>query len=164
MSTTPKINHKSAEWQTMSGKDRLIFRSSRDPGTGCLEWLGPYCKDGYGRTKFRSKHYRCSRLAWELWKGPIPEGMMVCHRCDNPKCIEISHLFLGTQHANIHDAKSKKRHRSKLTRHQAIEILRSAEPRQALAERFSVHVGTISEIRAGRTWASIQQYQRGANG
>jgi hypothetical protein len=73
--------------------------------SGCLVWRGNIDRAGYGRYGQR----RASRVAWELGRGPIPEGIYVCHHCDNPACINLDHLFLGTQKDNIADCISKGR-------------------------------------------------------
>ena len=57
------------------------------------------------------------RIAWEAARGPIPEGMVVCHHCDNPPCVNIEHLFLGTQADNLRDMRSKGREGSSITAH-----------------------------------------------
>ncbi len=65
---------------------------------------------GYGMFKVRrDESVRAHRMAWELTNGPIPEGMLVCHRCDNPACCNPGHLFLGTHQDNMDDRNSKNR-------------------------------------------------------
>lgn len=76
---------------------------------GCLEWTGTIGRAGYGQTSVRGIKKNTHRLAWELFIGPIPNGLFVCHRCDNRKCVDINHLFLGTQRDNIQDAMRKGR-------------------------------------------------------
>lgn len=78
--------------------------------TPCVEWTKRRDKDGYGRVGRNGKSYRAHRLAWEEEHGPIPDGMMVLHRCDNPPCVNVEHLFLGTALDNMRDMVAKGRH------------------------------------------------------
>jgi len=75
----------------------------------CVEWTG-WTGRGYGLIRICGKCYRVHRLAWQEKHGPIPAGLFVCHRCDNPSCFNVRHLFLGTQSDNMSDAAAKGRH------------------------------------------------------
>ena len=79
-------------------------------GTGCWEWAGKRTSLGYGRLKVGPRYWYAHRRAWVLAKGPIPSGMRVCHRCDNPSCVRPDHLWLGTQTDNVRDMMTKGRH------------------------------------------------------
>lgn len=76
---------------------------------GCWIWNGTIDADGYGRCKVNCEAAYAHRASWVFVNGPIPDGLVVCHRCDNPPCVRPSHLFLGTQRDNITDAVSKGR-------------------------------------------------------
>lgn len=92
-----------------------IARATMVTANGCWEWLLGKDRVGYGRLKiqlgsrsafrFSSAH----RYAWELWRGPIPDGMNVLHKCDNRACCNPDHLFLGTQQDNMRDMHAKGR-------------------------------------------------------
>ena len=77
---------------------------------GCVEWTGHRAAFGHGRIRFDGKQIGTHRLAWILANGPIPDGMFVCHRCDNPPCCNPDHLFLGTAADNNRDMAGKSRH------------------------------------------------------
>ena len=79
---------------------------------GCWEWQGYRAPSGYGVLQARKIHdapLLAHRVAWRLRRGPIPDGAHVLHRCDNPRCVRLSHLFLGTQSDNNADRQSKGR-------------------------------------------------------
>ncbi len=87
-------------------------RCTSNPTTGCKEWAGGRNQDGYGVFTFKGKWWRTHCLAWTLTFGPIPEGMHVCHSCDNPPCYNPNHLWLGSPQANIKDRDVKGRQKS----------------------------------------------------
>jgi len=76
---------------------------------GCWEWQRALHKQGYGSLNYKYKPVLAHRIFWELTNGKIPFGLKVCHHCDNPKCINPDHLFLGTQKDNMQDAFQKGR-------------------------------------------------------
>jgi hypothetical protein len=75
----------------------------------CWEWNGGRDERGYGYYRFWDKVMRTHRFVYSLFYGTIPEGMMICHKCDNPCCVRPSHLFLGTALDNARDAVNKRR-------------------------------------------------------
>lgn len=128
---------------------------------GCIISPGFHDRDGYGRRKAFGEQM-AHRAAWVEVHGPIPEGMSVLHRCDNPPCINVDHLFLGTQSDNVKDMNAKGRHgytgqrgernpNVKLTDEQVREIRASTEGSTILAERYGVHYRHIWLIRRGLT-------------
>jgi hypothetical protein len=78
--------------------------------TGCFEWNMGLNHNGYGSVNYRGKTKLAHRVNWILNKGEIPKGMHVLHKCDNPRCICLDHLFLGSHADNMHDMAKKQRH------------------------------------------------------
>lgn len=82
--------------------------------TSCIEWLGAKNPKGYGQkwSPAMGTSELVHRMTWEARRGPIPEGMLVCHHCDNPACMNVDHLFVGTAKDNAQDAARKGRFRN----------------------------------------------------
>lgn len=77
--------------------------------TPCWEWIGNKSQNGYGQFSSRYFSTLAHRASWEIFVGPIPDGLYICHRCDNKSCVNPEHLFLGTQHDNMLDMVQKGR-------------------------------------------------------
>lgn len=77
--------------------------------TRCWEWLGALVSDGYGCIYIHNKRNGAHRFSWELHNGEIPDGLWVLHKCDNPKCVNPSHLFVGNRQQNVDDMMNKGR-------------------------------------------------------
>lgn len=85
------------------------FMSKVDTSGECWEWTGAIKAKGYGAFWQNGRSIRAHRFSWELHCGPIPDGLMVLHHCDNRRCVRPEHLFLGTAQDNILDAYQKGR-------------------------------------------------------
>ena len=131
----------------------------------CWLWTGAL-SSGYGSVSNGKRKSKAHRVSWEIHFGLIPEGMFVCHHCDNPTCVNPTHLFLGTQGDNMADMYAKCRHRIvrcrvKLTRDQVIDIRRlhasGSLSQSELASRFGVSATHISRIIMRRQWIDLKQ-------
>jgi len=147
--------------------DKLIARASPEPNTGCWLWLGGVRGHmGYGSLRLRDgRTVGAHRLSFELFNGPIPAGMKVCHRCDVPTCINPAHLYLGTDIENKADSVAKGRHNIGERNGHAIlgpdqiPVIRgrrsSGDYIKQIARDYGVSEGAISAIVNGRSWRHI---------
>jgi hypothetical protein len=142
-----------------------IIRSSLINDKGCWLWRRKILKSGYGDIGINGKSVLAHRASYEAFRGPIPNGAQVCHKCDVKSCVNPEHLFLGTQKQNQADMVAKGRSArgemassAKLTE-RAVREIRRALPsygyREALSKKFGVSPGSVSNIRARRTWAHV---------
>lgn len=145
-----------------------------DPETQCWEWLAHrHVHSGYGLFALDGRMQRAHRVAWLLFKGPIPADprhkyntLGVLHHCENKACVNPDHLFLGTQRDNARDAIRKgwqpgncgeQHHRARLSAAQVYAIRAAKLPRRLLAETYGVSVATIKDIRSRRSWRHLPE-------
>lgn len=158
---------------TMPLEQRLYSHVAINPRSGCWEWTGSK-RNGYGRLTVGSRidgtrrSVSAHRMSYELNFGEIPDGMEVCHKCDNPCCINPDHLFLGTRKDNADDRERKGRNiiftgeeqpRAKLTK-KAVKNARwerayKGASFQELANKYGVSKKTIQNAVKGVTWKCV---------
>lgn len=141
----------------------ILGANSASTDGGCLEWTGRTNVHGYGVAVYGGEKLGAHRLAYTAHVGPIPDGLSVCHTCDNRRCVNPAHLFLGTNAENTADRDRKGRQargeqsgRAKLTESDVRAIRASAEPHAVLAKRFGVGATIISSIRTGKAWRHVE--------
>ena len=150
-------------------------------GSTCIEWPRKRDKVGRGRIWHGGKLMLAHRWAWERVRGPIPKGMILCHHCDNPSCLNPTHLYVGTHADNMRDMKERRRYfaarqpercrevgrasglrnnwsggernpKAKLSAEQAAVIRASGQPTRELVSQFGVSPTTVQRIRRGAQW------------
>jgi len=152
--------------------EEAFWRYAGTPGNSneCWVWQG-YRDDsqepekGYGIFAFARKIYRAHCFSFELHKGPIPFGLIVCHTCDNPPCWNPEHLFLGTNATNAIDSmlKGRKKKTGKIRRGSKLTIpdvrciksLRGTATAESVAADFNISLVYVYEIWRGVAWPDI---------
>lgn len=140
--------------------ERIKTKYVVDPVTNCWVWTGAMASSGYGKIGcgwHSGRTLSAHRVAWEVVHGEIPDKLQVLHRCDNKKCVNPAHLFLGTQFDNIHDCIRKGRAVRKLTNEDVLQIRQDYLPRmsQRLADQFRVCASTVQRIVQRKSWKHI---------
>lgn len=130
----------------MKSIDQRFEENTVRTENGCHVWNGAKTDKGYGLIEVSGKTRRAHRVAYEVYKGVIPAGMLILHRCDNPSCVNPEHLRVGTQADNMQEMVSKGRQRI---------IVTDARkgPKEAYETNTSGHVGVYS-IRGGARWGA----------
>lgn len=137
--------------------ERLRFLAKvRVMDSGCHEWQSNFSRGGYGKFHSEGKTAPAHRVAYRLFKEN-PGSLHVLHRCDNRKCVNVDHLFLGEARDNVADMDAKKRRgtKSKLTYGDVEEIkalLGARFSQRVVAEKFGVNQTTVSRIKLGQTF------------
>jgi hypothetical protein len=125
----------------------------------CWEWQA-YLNGGYGTFTIENINFNAHRVSWELAYGPIPEGLLCCHRCDNRACVNPKHLFLGTYQDNMDDMAFKGRNNRKLSEEQVLDIRRLYSLKDHMTQRelgklFKVTHVTILKVVNRIKWKHI---------
>ena len=171
--------------------DKFDALLAHEPNTGCWLWGGATSYSGYGNAWFDAdgsgkRQMATHRVAWIREFGPIPDGLVVCHKCDVKQCCNPAHLFVGTHSENTRDMIAKgrwkpiphesrargekhrsvtspqtlkrgsKHHSAKITEADVLDIRASTESLSTLSERYGMTATTLSKVRRGLIWRHVQ--------
>jgi len=139
----------------------------------CWIWNGAKTSKGYGRFKIKGKLKLSHRISYLIRYGMFDENMFICHKCDNPRCVKPSHLFLGTRSDNMIDCYEKGRlyigkgnflkgHKDSaiLTDRKVIKIkkmIQSGEKLISISKKFKIKYQTIRDLSSGRTYYNVKE-------
>lgn len=159
----------------MPAHERILAHSKLNLETGCIEYQGWKSNGGYGVVRVsgtkggKRKASMAHRVVFAAIVGPIPTDKNVLHKCDNPSCVNVAHLFLGTQLENVRDCAAKGRrrysgrkgeenHKAKLTESAVLDIrasLKNGVTQNALAAKYAVTQELISRVKLRKAWKHI---------
>lgn len=145
-----------------SADERFWGAVNKVNGDSCWRWTRPLTGNGYGLLNCNGQTWYAHRFSWTMHFGAIPDGMCVCHRCDNPSCVRPDHLFLGTFKENMEDMAKKGRslngerhHFSKLDERAVLDIRSTGANPDALAAKYGVARATVDRVLSRRTWKHV---------
>lgn len=143
--------------------DRALKNKVKKQENGCIDWMGMRDRDGYAR--YGEKAKIVSRLVWEKSNGKIPPKMCICHTCDNPGCVNIEHLWLGSVRENNLDKEKKGRsphgknhHKAKINDNDVIEIRKLYQNGMFqidIGKKYGLCQTSISRILSGKGWKHL---------
>ena len=145
-------------------RQKLLDGHDVDASTGCWQWGGATYGAGYGRVSAKggNRYELAHRESYREFVGAIPNGMCVCHSCDNRKCINPSHLWLGTHADNANDMVRKNRslvgsrhHNAKLTEELVLRIRNDNREHREIAADYGVSYGLVGHIKRRLVWRHV---------
>ena len=138
------------------------FEMKFNKTSSCWEWAASIGSAGYGHFWFRGRPRPSSQVSYMLYIGEIPDGLCILHKCDNRKCVNPDHLFVGTVAENSADMVSKGRQAkgesvaaSKLTEKQVLEIRNDPRSQRKIGLDYGVSHTTVCDIKSGAAWSHV---------
>lgn len=145
--------------------EKLLSNSSVNHNSGCIEWNGALSKKGYGHINWKGRVLRVHKASYTAKYGDVPNGYFVCHKCDNRKCFNPEHLYLGTPLENSRDMVKKNRQTigeknpmAKLTESDVMKIRKLRNDglfMREIAELFNVSREAVGMIVRSKRWANV---------
>ncbi len=166
----PSLKREEKEYFTESDLRRFWEKVDRRGPDECWPWLGSKLPKGYGKLLFSGKMQLAHRLSFLMHHGPVPCGLHVCHKCDNPPCVNPRHLWAGTMFDNMQDCSKKgrfptrreaidgeKNQSAKLTEQQVAEIRASSGFQYEIAKKYGISQCQVSRIKRGEIWQHLAE-------
>lgn len=131
---------------------------------GCWDWIGPVNLRGYGVLNARRRRFAAHRFSYELFHGGLKREALVCHHCDNPRCVNPAHLYQGTASDNANDASKRGRlgfnrgeahYAAKITQNDVQVIRASGASHASLARTYGISESTVRSIRKRTRWSHV---------
>lgn len=156
-----------AGFDVLNPNDSFDEKYTVNQTTGCWNWVGAISGDGYGSLSDGTRMAKAHRFSYGRFVGKIPEGLVICHKCDNTLCVNPDHLFVGTMKDNMEDMVIKRRsnklfgenhNQAKLTDAEVVEIrscLKRGVKGVDLARQFNVTPQMVSLIKSGKFWKHL---------
>lgn len=142
-----------------------FWHSTKVSENGCIEWQGTRTAAGYGQVKYNGKTSRAHRVAWMIQLGEIPEGKLLMHQCDNPRCVNVAHLKPGTDKENMLECVARRRiahgHRARWTKigpenvQEVRHLIAIGMRLTDIAKKFGVQRTSIAQIADGKTYKYV---------
>lgn len=163
-STGDPLKTKQGAWDETAAE--RLHRNSEVVPSGCIEWTGGHDKDGYGKFSKKGFPDRAHIAAYVVAYGPVPEGCLVRHTCDNPPCINSAHLIAGTFADNAADRVQRERFNRESQRYNRVRLSMSLAreirakhsqgvSHRALAAEYGVGADQVSRVIHHRNWKEI---------
>jgi hypothetical protein len=152
----------------LSAEQRFLSKTRRNDESGCIEWTASKNRSGYGKFGCRTHWIFAHRFAYEMVHGAIPGGKFVLHHCDNPCCVNVEHLYLGSKKDNARDREARNRGnhvsgtkhgRNKLLQMQVLEIRDAFDTGKysfrKLGKIYGINGKSVADIVDRKNWNHI---------